>query len=223
VFDEVAYRHTLDLLADILDYPSSSLAESVQECCDLVSDRSPEAAAQLRRFQAYIDGMPLGRMQEVYSQIFDLNAVCHPYVGYHLFGESYKRSAFLLELKERFRACGFEFSESELPDRLSIMVRFLAMSGDAEQNGVIISEGMLPALDKMTGEPEEAVEEEPEDKRAKLWDMFSEPQFKDEKPEYQPNSYQYVLNALRELLEQSVISEPVKLGVGGSSGGSADA
>ncbi len=222
MFDEVAYRRALDLLADILDYPSSSLAESVQECYALLSDRSPEAAAQLRGFQAFIEGMSPGRIEEVYSQIFDLNAVCHPYIGYHLFGESYKRSAFLLELKERFRACGFEFSESELPDRISVMLRFLATSGDAELNGVIISEGMLPALDKMTNEPAKA-DIEPEDKRTKLWDMFSEPQFKDEKPEYHPNAYQHVLRALRALLEQSVIAEPVKHGVGSSTGGSADA
>jgi nitrate reductase delta subunit len=181
VIDTTAARRALSLFADILEYPSSGLHDSVQECCTLVSDLSPDSAAELRRFQTFIEGMSPGRIEEFYSQIFDLNAVCHPYVGYHLFGESYKRSAFLVELKERFRASDFTYSNTELPDRLSIMLRYLATKGDAGSNGEIIAEGMIPALRMMTNEVD-VTEADPEEKRTKLWDMFSEPQFKDEIP-----------------------------------------
>ena len=42
----------------------------------------------------------MGKLQEVYSGFFDLNSICHPYIGYQLFGENYKRSIFLVELKK---------------------------------------------------------------------------------------------------------------------------
>ncbi len=150
MLQETAERRVLGLLADILDYPLSNPAEKVQECVALVSSSHPDAAARLRQFQTFAEETPEGRLEEIYTMTFDLDAACHPYVGYHLFGESYKRSTFLLELKERYRACGFVASETELPDRLSVLLRFLSVSIDEELREEIINEGLLPTLSKMT-------------------------------------------------------------------------
>ncbi len=153
---ETAYRRVLELFADILDYPQTNIVEHVRECQALVSDSSPDAAALLRQFQHFVEETPTGKLEEIYTGIFDLDSDCHPYVGYQLFGESYERSVFLLELKERYRSCGFEASENELPDRLSVLLRFLSMGGDRSANQEIIDEGLLPALDKMATESEQA-------------------------------------------------------------------
>ncbi|MBI2856111.1 MAG: molecular chaperone TorD family protein, partial [Chloroflexi bacterium] len=114
----------------------------------------PEAAPLLHAFHTFAQETPMGRLEEVYTGFFDLNPVCHPYVGYQLFGESYKRSSFLLQLKDMYRAEGFQFSESELPDRLSVMLRFLAHSRDGESVEEIMVEGLQPALARMTKQPE---------------------------------------------------------------------
>ena len=70
------------------------------ECAALIGAAQPQAAALLESFRGFAEETPLGKLQEVYSGFFDLNSICHPYVGYQLFGENYKRSAFLVELKK---------------------------------------------------------------------------------------------------------------------------
>jgi nitrate reductase delta subunit len=75
-------------------------------------------------------------------------------VGYQLFGENYKRSAFLLGLKKAYRDEGFEASASEIPDRLSIVLRFVAQSKGGEEIDELLNRGVLPALARMTTKPE---------------------------------------------------------------------
>lgn len=237
MIDNVAWSRAFHLLGNILDYPTLGLTEEVRECIALLEDVCPRAVDQMSMFQAFLEDSSAHRMEEIFSRIFDLNAVCHPYVGYHLFGESYKRSAFLLELKERFRAHGYEPAGTELPDHLAILLRFVGMSNDSELNEVIIKEGMLPTLRKMTKDTEKTEakpEDDPETKRIKLWDMFSEPQFNDgatppdDLPEegaelqMEVNAYKHVLLSLRTLLEQPV-PKNVEQTVGGSIGGSVNA
>lgn len=142
----------LRLFADVLDYPGPGLAGVVRRCRELLAEGVPEAAALLEDLLTLVEGTPLGTLEEIYTGFFDLNPVCHPYVGYHLFGESYKRSVFLLGLKERYRAQGFAFAGTELPDRLSIMLRFLAAGHDAELGREIVREALLPALERMAGQ-----------------------------------------------------------------------
>lgn len=159
MIQEAVDQQVLHLLADILDYPESNPAEKARECVTLVSAGNTDASARLGQFQAIAEQMSSGRLEEIYTMTFDLDAACHPYVGYHLFGESYKRSAFLLELKDLYKQIGFVSSETELPDRLSILLRFLSLSADEDMRQEIINEGLLPALGKMVKEAEEGDEE----------------------------------------------------------------
>lgn len=144
----------LGLFADILDYPAPGLASKTAECAALIRAAQPKAAALLESFRRFAEETPLGRLQEFYSGFFDLNSVCHPYVGYQLFGENYKRSIFLIGLKKSYRAEGFEADASEMPDRLSIVLRFAAQSKGGEEIDELLNRGMLPALERMTTKPE---------------------------------------------------------------------
>lgn len=149
-----AERRLFERFAQLLDYPQPGLVEAARECEALVSldeQRGREAAALLHAFRTFSEVTPLGRLEEVYSSTFDLDPACHPYVGYHLLGESYKRSAFLLELKARYRAQRFDVPESELPDHLAVILRFLAVNEDAGLAAELIREALLPALDRMMG------------------------------------------------------------------------
>lgn len=144
------HRRILSLLADTLEYPTKALAEQVRECEGLAAKSDPQAAALLARFRSFVEATPLERVEEVYTGTFDLDAACHPYVGYQLLGESYKRSIFLWELKDRYRAQGYVTSDQELPDRLSVVLRFVAVSQDRELNREIVGEALIPALAAMT-------------------------------------------------------------------------
>jgi nitrate reductase delta subunit len=180
----------LELFADILDYPTPDLDRKALECATLVRAVQPQAAALLESFRSFAQEVTVGKLQEVYSGFFDLNSICHPYVGYQLFGENYKRSIFLVELKKSYRVSGFESSDAEIPDRLSIMLRFAAQS-DSEDVDALLNKGLLPALERMTTKPEtESHQHGPADidgdtgiERAKLDDRELRKQLKDQQRE----------------------------------------
>jgi nitrate reductase delta subunit len=147
----------LGLFADILDYPTPGLAERAAECAALIGAAQPEAVTLLGSFRSFAEKTPLGKLQEVYSGFFDLNSICHPYIGYQLFGENYKRSALLIELKKAYRAVGFEAPTGEIPDRLSTVLHFVARSKGGEDIDELLNRGVLPALARMTTKPESDV------------------------------------------------------------------
>jgi nitrate reductase delta subunit len=136
------------LFADILEYPTPDLARRAKECADLLPAVNPEAAALLDGFCTFVEGMPLDRLEELYTSTFDLQVVCYPYVGYQLFGESYKRGAFLARLNEGYRARDFS-AGNELPDHLPVILRFLALGGMGEFGQTLVGEGVIPAVDRM--------------------------------------------------------------------------
>ena len=152
-------RRVLALFARLLDYPAPGLDDTAHECAALAADHSPEAAALLRGFQDFVEATPLGQLEEIYTGVFELNAAFYPYVGYHLFGETYKRSVFLLELKQRYAAHGF-VSGSELADHVAVLLRFVSICTDAALGEEILRDALLPALDKMIGKAENDLAEE---------------------------------------------------------------
>jgi nitrate reductase delta subunit len=140
-------RQLLGLFARLLEYPEAESMAEARACEELLAGAAPEAARYLAAFRRYLERTPIGRVQEAYTAFFDLNPVCAPYLGYQLFGENYRRSVLMLALVDRYRAQGFEFDRSELPDRVSVVMRYAAASGDDD----LVVEGLIPALRRMTG------------------------------------------------------------------------
>jgi nitrate reductase delta subunit len=138
------------LFAELLDYPTERLARQARACGGLVSGTCPEASALLDAFCDLVQGMPVGRLEEIYTRTFDLQSVCYPYVGYHLVGESYQRGAFLARLAEGYRAQGFSAGQ-ELPDHICVVLRFLSLGSDGDRSfaTVLLHEGLVPALARM--------------------------------------------------------------------------
>lgn len=139
---------TYRLFASLLDYPTEDLGRHARECLDaLLGARSP-AAGPLNRFSDHLRGASQARIEELYTRTFDLQAVCSPYVGYQLFGDSYKRGLFMARLNEGYREKGFS-PGSELPDHIAVVLRFLALGPEDEFSRALLDEGLVPALDKM--------------------------------------------------------------------------
>lgn len=138
-------------LADLLDYPRDDQAELVATCRAMAEAMEVEALPALAAYDDFRTQRTVGQLEEAYTAYFDLNPVCTPYVGHLLFGETYKRSAFLVTLGQRYRAHGFEMPDSEIADRLSVMLRFMATHADHDERLTLASEGLLPALARLTG------------------------------------------------------------------------
>ena len=145
---KVHETRVLELFAELLEYPHRGLARTARECSAAVASDNPEAVALLKQFAAFVERVPFNTLEEVYTATFDLNASRHLYIGYHLFGEAYKRSVFMLELKNRYRAHGFN-EGLELTDHLAIMLRFMAGCPEKSVVEEIALEAVIPSLDPM--------------------------------------------------------------------------
>lgn len=139
----------LRLLADVLEYPTkhwNTRFEELNELC-LVTDRSNSEFYSA--FYSLVRETSLLELQELYTRTFDLSPVCALEVGYHLFGEDYKRGAFLAQLRETENP--YELGqEHQLPDFLPILLRLLGQMEDAELRASLIGYCLLPALAKMS-------------------------------------------------------------------------
>ncbi len=188
-------QNIFGLFADILEYPGPDLKESVNECEAFITSEDAKTRALLGKFFTFAKKSSLEKIQEVYTTTFDLGATYHPYVGYHLLGESYKRSAFLLELKERFRAEGFVAEEKELPDHLAVMLRFMSVSRNEDTIHELACDGILPVLKKMLKENKEADHLENDGEKHEL-------RSEEKKLKQRTGPYRNVLQALRLVLQQ---------------------
>jgi nitrate reductase delta subunit len=191
MYTETEMRSLYQCFARMLEYPAGGTLHAAVKAQGLLMDKDPEAAAQLKEFHDYAESLPPGRLEEVYTGTFDLDAACHPYVGYHLFGETYKRSIFLVELKGRYSAVGFTFPENELPDHLAVILHFLAVTRDNTQAEEIARDALLPVLDRMTGRAKSEGFDEDADAEAPKAEEESEKR----------TQFQVVLEALRSVLQ----------------------
>jgi nitrate reductase delta subunit len=144
-------QQVFELLALAVEYPTPDMRESLPQSNTLLAEYSSRAARQLGRFATFAAGATLGALEELYTATFDLKPVCYPYVGYQLFGDTYKRGEFLAQLNARYREHGFVMGVGELPDHLGIILRYLAVVDDPE----LVKEGMLPTLVRMSEQLED--------------------------------------------------------------------
>lgn len=140
-----------DLFAELLEYPTSLMTRQTEQLLGHLQTVNAEAAERLQKFSRASESLPLERMKELFTTTFDMQPVCYPYVGFHLFGESYKRGAFMAQLNEAYHARGYS-AELELPDHLSVILRFIGLDVENLQSEfcqTLISNGVMPALEKM--------------------------------------------------------------------------
>ena len=105
----------------------------------------PRWLAECSREQPTVGDLPrLRRRSRSYSGFFDLNSICHPYIGYQLFGENYKRSVFMVELKKSYRAEEFEEPAKARPV-VHRVLRFAAHSSSEDVNDLVSKENLPSA------------------------------------------------------------------------------
>jgi nitrate reductase delta subunit len=148
-----------DLFANLLAYPTPKLLHQAGACAEKLRHICPEATAALEKFSAALADRTLAQNEELYTITFDMQPVCYPYVGYHLFGESYKRGAFMAQLNEAYHAFGYSAGD-ELPDHVPAILRFLSLDAtnrhtvpvpfrEGEFCQALLAEGLVPAIGKM--------------------------------------------------------------------------
>lgn len=130
-------------LADLLEYPSEELRDLLETlvATDLSRD---DRLFFLKDFQKNISSLKLSALQELYTATFEIQSTTSLDIGFHLFGEAYKRGAFMAKLKATQNALHM-LPGSELPDHLTQMLRLLAQLQPV-QAAPLIEECLLPGL-----------------------------------------------------------------------------
>ena len=149
--EDSALAQIYNLFADLLEYPTPALSQQARACAHWIAEMAPEAAVRIDQFLTSVEALSIPRLEEIYTRTFDMQPVCYPYVGYHLFGESYKRSAFMAQLNEGYRKYGFT-PGTELPDHVAVILRFLgsrAAGRNSDFGRTLIDEGLVPTLEKI--------------------------------------------------------------------------
>jgi nitrate reductase molybdenum cofactor assembly chaperone len=134
-------RTALLALADLLEYPGEDWPRRLE----LIGEPGDEALAE---FSRQTESLPLAALQETYTLTFDLNPVASLEIGYHLFGENYKRGLFLAQLRETEAQYALD-EQRQLPDYLPVLLRLLTRLDDLELREDLIAECLLPAIRKM--------------------------------------------------------------------------
>ncbi|HSQ19014.1 MAG TPA: nitrate reductase molybdenum cofactor assembly chaperone, partial [Blastocatellia bacterium] len=135
-------------LADLLDYPVADWQARCDECKELLTAESESFMSQFSLFASETERLSLSDLQELYTRTFDLSPVCALDIGYHLFGENYKRGVFLANLRKT--EAPFDLGqEHQLPDYLPVLLRLLTKLDDEELRSALIVDCMIPALEKM--------------------------------------------------------------------------
>lgn len=140
-----------ELFADLLEYPTLTTPLKAGHCYQQLQVSRTDVALLMDSFYHAWEQRSLEQMQELYTVIFDMQPVCYPYLGYQLFGESYKRGAFMAQLNEAYHAAGYSV-EQELPDHVAVVLHFIGLDSDNRQSDFcqsLLNEGLKPALEKM--------------------------------------------------------------------------
>lgn len=148
---EKKHPHLFLLFARLLSYPTPALAALAAEGATELAKAAPDAVEPLEACFHQLAQMSLARQEELYTATFDLQPRCHPYIGYQLCGENQQRGLFLMKLKELYGRHGFVCG-TELADHLAEVLRFLGQVDDPVCRQELVTDGVLPALEKMLGE-----------------------------------------------------------------------
>jgi nitrate reductase delta subunit len=119
----------------LLSYPDDEWSNDLDDCLQMIDDLPHRQIVQnITKFIEYVKTLPTRERIETYVYTFDFGKKTNMYVTYMNTGEQRERGIELLELKQQYRAAGFEITDKELPDYLPLMLEFAAQ---AEQQYVV--------------------------------------------------------------------------------------
>ncbi len=113
---------TLKLFAQAFRYPYPGQIDDLYAQTKDLKDTPAERA--LAKFVKKIVPLSLSEQEELFTRTLDLSPLSAPYVGYHVWGESYKRGEFMAALNKEMKDLDVDL-DGELPDHLLPILRYL--------------------------------------------------------------------------------------------------
>jgi nitrate reductase molybdenum cofactor assembly chaperone NarJ/NarW len=147
--NEENQRQLYRCFSQLLDYPTPALAEQIRQCIEALQIHYAHAAEPMAKFLTFVESTPDGRLEEVYTETFDINPACHIFAGHILFGESFKRGSFMARLEEEYQTHHFD-KGAELSDHIPVMLNFLStLDLNSTNADDLIRDCLVPVFQKM--------------------------------------------------------------------------
>ena len=131
-------RSAFRIASVLLRYPGEQLLAARGEI-DAAIAELPDSV-QRSSLQAYMAGsvdLSPREAAERYVSTFDLRKRASLYLTFYTHGDTRKRGMALLRLKKLYRAAGFPWDSSELPDYLPAMLEFAAIAPEQQGRQVL--------------------------------------------------------------------------------------
>lgn len=132
------------LLAEAFCYPRPGLLNRLETGLTSIEDSPVQSG--LASFINKVKLLSLSEWEELSTNTLDLSPTIAPYVGYQIWGESYKRGEFMANLNRQMMELEID-PEGELPDHLVPILRYLDAADDPLPE---LMENLGPAVQKMT-------------------------------------------------------------------------
>lgn len=144
------YQH-YTIFADLLRYPGEDYPEKAALCLSMLKACYPDAVEEIRPFVEYINTHTKDEREELYTKTFDVQPICYLDLGYVIFGEDYKRGAFLLHMQGEQQLaennCG-----TDLPDNISNMLVLYTKTKNQALLNELAVKILIPGVEKMIAE-----------------------------------------------------------------------
>lgn len=128
---ETALVHRVAAL--VLEYPDDALLAMLPDLRAAVATLPEHLRAPLDQVLGHLATQTPVALAAEYVTTFDLARRRSPYLTYYAYGDTRKRGVALVELKQAYRAAGFELSDDELPDHLAVLLEFASTGDEAAQ------------------------------------------------------------------------------------------
>ncbi len=121
----------------LLDYPDSEFLLNLKMQVKSVMSSYPKTTKPLNTFLSKCKEMSQGELEELYTRTFDLAAIASPYITGYIYGdENFDRGTLMACLSENYSQLGFDL-KGELPDHLSVLLRFSSWLDEEALNELI--------------------------------------------------------------------------------------
>jgi len=130
--------------ANLVSYPELTIQEDAD---GLVAALTGQRVDKLVQFAEHVRHSIHSDIEELFTRTFDLNPACCLEVGWHLFGEDYRRGEFLVQMRESLAEEGI-IENGELPDHLSHGLHLLTRL-EPEDAREFTKSYLLPAIAKI--------------------------------------------------------------------------
>jgi nitrate reductase delta subunit len=109
-------------VAMAMRYPRPDSLERLRDAVATMGDGG--AARAMQHFVGLIGARSLAEWEELHTATVDLSPKFVPYVGHAVWGENYRRGAFMADLARAMADAGIEL-HGELPDHLDPILRYI--------------------------------------------------------------------------------------------------